>query len=966
MKKILLGIGLGVLCLFNSYGQDALRHCAADHVYQEQMKNPKIKEARQMIEDRTQQFMQRGGVSSRSGVLSIPVIVHVIYSNSQENISNAQIQSQIDVLNEDFRALNSDISGTPSEFPTADMEIEFVLSQVTRKSSARTSWGTNDDMKKLSQGGVDPIDPANNINMWVCNIGGGILGYAQFPGGPASTDGVVMSPQYFGSSDKGTGFYLSAPFDKGRTTTHEVGHYLNLRHIWGDGNCSADDFVSDTPTAAAANYGCPSYPSKSCTNNGGFTSDMFMNYMDYVDDDCMFMFSPGQKARVDAIFEPGGAREGLGTTTGGCTLPAPTGVSASNVQDNSFDVSWSAVTDAVSYDVSVDGSVSNTTGTSISISGLTAGTTYAVSVRANCASGSGAYSSAISVTTTGSNCKTGASLTLVTDNYGSETSWTLTKDGSQVASGSGYSNNTTYNADLDYGPGSYVFTINDSYGDGICCSYGNGSYTIEDGGGSVIASGGDFGSSEQQSWCLEGSAPDTQAPTAPGSLSSSGITETSIDLSWSASSDNVGVTGYDVYVDGSLDGSTASTSYTVSGLTASTTYTLSVRAKDAAGNESSPSSISETTAAPPGLSCATTESAPYSESFENTLGSWSNASGDDFDWALRSGGTPSSNTGPSSASDGSYYVYVESSSPNYSNKTAILEGPCFDLSGATNPTLAFKYHMYGASGMGGLVLQATTDDNSWSTIWSESGNQGNSWLDASVDMSSFNGGSVKTRFVGTTGTTWQGDMAIDDLSLTDGTTGGGNTTVTLTIVLDNYPEETSWSIVQGGSTIASGGTYGSQPDGSTVVEDIDLADGCYDFVINDAYGDGICCAYGNGSYSLTSGGSTLASGGSFGSSESTNFCVGTGRSGFVDTRNHSEFRGVFDAYPNPVTDVLNINILDIKATSYSIHDLSGKQLLHGQIIDKHAEVSMESLPRGFYLLKVMNSKGDFTKKIVKQ
>lgn len=242
------------------------------------------------------------------GAISIPVYVHVIYNNAQENISDAQINSQIAVLNKDFRKTNGDASGIPSEFAglAADSEINFTLAGITRTASTKTSWGTNDAMKKSTQGGVDPITPETHMNVWVCNIGGGILGYAQFPGGSASTDGVVFSPQYCGSSDYDTqgNFYLDAPFDKGRTATHEVGHYLNLRHIWGDGRCRQDDFVADTPSSDGPNYGCPGYPTVNCKS-----TDMTMNYMDYTDDACMTMFSEGQKTRMRSIFATGGARE---------------------------------------------------------------------------------------------------------------------------------------------------------------------------------------------------------------------------------------------------------------------------------------------------------------------------------------------------------------------------------------------------------------------------------------------------------------------------------------------------------------------------------------------------------------------------------------------------------------------------------------------------------------------------------
>lgn len=604
MLKRLLITFMALCCVYATYAQTGpIRLCPAHEILEKQNQHTKIAQKRELIEQHTRAFIEKrrkGEAQARTGVLTIPVIVHVIYNTSQENISDAQVQSQIDVLNEDFRMLNSDVSGVPAEFTAADVMIQFSLSYVTRKNSSRTSWGTNDDMKKSSQGGVDPVDPANNLNMWVCNIGGGILGYAQFPGGPASTDGVVMSPQYFGSSDKepaGENFYLSAPFDKGRTATHEVGHYLNLRHIWGDGNCNADDFVADTPTAGAANYGCPSYPSKSCNNNGGFTSDMFMNYMDYVDDACMFMFTAGQKARIDAIFEPGGAREGLGSSTGGCSLAAPSSLASSNIGDTGFTLSWGSVSGAVSYDVSVGGSVTTVSGTSTTISGLTEGTSYACKVRANCDSGSGAYSSEITVTTTGSNCVAGpVTLTLVLDNYPAETSWSLTSGGSTVASGSGYSTKGgTVTETFNAGAGAYTFTINDTYGDGICCSYGNGSYTLRDANNNVIASGGSFGSTESVNYCTEGSTADTQAPSTPGSVAASGVTQTSATISWTASSDNVGVTGYDVYVNGTLNGSTTSTSRTITGLTASTSYSVSVKAKDAAGNESAAGSVSFTT-----------------------------------------------------------------------------------------------------------------------------------------------------------------------------------------------------------------------------------------------------------------------------------------------------------------------------------------------------------------------------------
>ncbi len=277
------------------------RKCYSAEMLEKQLsENPEMAKKLVEIEEKSRNFSEND-LKAPNGTIGIPVIVHVIYRTNRQNISNAQIQSQIDVLNKDFTATNSDVSQVPNEFAgrVANANFRFTLQQVTRKQSSRRSWGTRNRMKFASRGGVDAIDPSRNLNIWVCNIGGGILGYAQFPGGNPATDGVVVSPQYFG--DRG---FVSAPFDEGRTATHEVGHWLNLRHIWGDGNCSRDDFVSDTPVSSAPNYGCPRYPTVRCGSN-----DMTMNYMDYVDDRCMYMFSNGQKNRMRALFSSGGARE---------------------------------------------------------------------------------------------------------------------------------------------------------------------------------------------------------------------------------------------------------------------------------------------------------------------------------------------------------------------------------------------------------------------------------------------------------------------------------------------------------------------------------------------------------------------------------------------------------------------------------------------------------------------------------
>ena len=231
------------------------------------------------------------------GNINIPVYVHIVLPNAND-VSNSQIQSQINVLNDDFSSTNTNLlpSGATDFINDATTTgVSFSLAQTFRYNNSTSSWGTNDSVKST----YPPITPETHLNIWVCNIGGGILGYAQFPGGSSSTDGVVL----LHSSLPGGS---AAPYNLGRTATHEVGHYLNLRHIWGDGRCKQDDFVADTPSSNGANYGCPSFPTVNCN-----TTDMTMNYMDYTDDACMYMFTDGQRNRMRAIFASGGARAAM-------------------------------------------------------------------------------------------------------------------------------------------------------------------------------------------------------------------------------------------------------------------------------------------------------------------------------------------------------------------------------------------------------------------------------------------------------------------------------------------------------------------------------------------------------------------------------------------------------------------------------------------------------------------------------
>jgi len=575
---------LALLCC--AINLNAQRNCGSMEILHEQLqKDPKMQSKMDAIEKRTQNYIN-SPIKAVIGTVTIPVVVHVVYNGSTQNISDAQIASQMIVLNDDFRRLNSDANNTWSQ--AADTEIEFCMATVdpngnpttgiTRTSTSVSGFGTNDAVKSASSGGVNAWPASDYMNIWICDIGGGILGYAQFPGGAPSTDGVVCDYRYYGTMGTAT-----APFNLGRTMTHEVGHYLNLRHIWGDGNCNADDFVADTPTSDAANYGCAS-GHVSCSS-----TDMVQNYMDYSDDACMNLFTSGQKSRMRAIFDTGGARASLLNSTACGTAPPP-----------------SSCTDGVQ----------NGQETGVDCGGP------------NCAPCPCAG--------------TNIDIIITFDNYPEETSWVLTNSaGATVGSGGTYdsqADGSTITINGCLGNDCYDFTISDVYGDGICCSYGNGSYSVV-AGGSTVASGGSFGANETTNFCLGGSNPTC----------------------------NDGVQN---------------------------------------GNET-------------GVDCGGSNCAPCSS-------------------------------------------------------------------------------------------------------------------------------------------------------------GCSQTEVDINFVFDNYPEETSWTITNSaGTTVASGGTYASQADGSSLTITECLANGCYDFTLNDSYGDGICCSVGNGSYSVVVNGSVVASGGEFTTVETTNFCIGS-------------------------------------------------------------------------------------------
>ena len=424
------------------------RTCGSMDVLEAQLEeDPKRAVKMEQIEDHLRD-LELSGSREVNGVVAIPVVVHVLYNTTSENISDAQILSQITVLNDDFRRTNSDADETWSQ--AADSEIEFCMASsdpegnatngIVRTATSVSAFGTNDAMKSSSSGGADAWPAGDYLNVWVCDISGGILGYAQFPGGAASTDGIVIDYQYFGTI--GT---ASAPFDLGRTATHEVGHWLNLRHIWGDGNCNADDFVTDTPSSDGANYGCAT-GHVSCQ-----TTDMIENYMDYSDDGCMNLYTAGQKNRMRALFESGGYRSSL-LNSSGCGPVTP---------------------------ATCDDGIQNGDETGVDCGG------------ADCAP---CTCDGVDVT-----------VTVNFDNYPEETSWEISSGNTTVFNGGTYPNapdGSTSSFSQCLADGCYTFTMSDSYGDGLCCSYGTGSYTVSDESDNILASGASFGGSESTDFCV--------------------------------------------------------------------------------------------------------------------------------------------------------------------------------------------------------------------------------------------------------------------------------------------------------------------------------------------------------------------------------------------------------------------------------------------------------------------------------
>ncbi|MCD8413852.1 GEVED domain-containing protein [Tenacibaculum dicentrarchi] len=558
-------ITLALLCLIftgATFAQQKRTCYAMDDLAERQIKDPTLKKRMTTIEQFTQKSLKRmqNQQSKQVGeIITLPVVVHILYTNATNNISTAQIESQLAVLNADFRRTNADRTNKWAQ--AADSQIEFKLATIdpngnattgiTRTQVSKSTWLTgNNAMKKLSEGGVNPWDTSEYLNMWIVDnitrpTGGTILGYAQFPGGSAATDGVVMADEYFGTI--GT---AKAPFDGGRTTTHEVGHFLNLRHIWGDGPCGSDDFVSDTPESDAANYGC-----KSAHTSCG-SLDMVENYMDYSDDSCMNLFTSGQKDRMRTVLGVGGSRHALATSDKfGEVVVVPVSYCVSKGKN---------ITDESIQKVTL-GAINNT-------STLDTGYTDYTSISTDLTKGE---SNIITITPKWSG-------TVYKEGYGVWIDYN--KDGDFDDAGENVftkapSKETTVTGTFT----APLSAINGATRMRVVLKYNKTPKACET---SI-----EYGEVEDYTVVIgEGNA-DTTAPTVPANLAVSNVDKTSVTLNWSAATDNVAVTGYNVYQGATKLGTTTNISTDITGLSPATSYTFSVKAIDAVENESEASNV---------------------------------------------------------------------------------------------------------------------------------------------------------------------------------------------------------------------------------------------------------------------------------------------------------------------------------------------------------------------------------------
>jgi predicted Zn-dependent protease len=369
MKKIVIALS----CMFSFiWGLTAqqLEQCGTMHNHFELGKNnPNVHLQRLEIEKRADEWRKQhmGDKMQDSALITIPVVFHVVYNTAAQNIHDSIVYSQLDVLNNDYRRTNADTVNTRAVFDSiaVDTRIEFCLANVdpqgnfttgiNRVQTSTTSFATSpldNAVKSTSAGGVDPWPTDQYFNIWICDmyfLGNPlVLGYAQFPGEDSITDGVVLTYQHTGYRPWDAS---ASPANLGRTASHEVGHWLGLRHIWGDGDCDSIDYVYDTPNAVAASQQICTLTNNTCDDssdpywNGFDPPDMLENYMDYSTDACMNMFSQGQSDRMWSFINTARASLLTSTKCDGAVGLEENSAAASmvvypNPSNNQFTIEW--------------------------------------------------------------------------------------------------------------------------------------------------------------------------------------------------------------------------------------------------------------------------------------------------------------------------------------------------------------------------------------------------------------------------------------------------------------------------------------------------------------------------------------------------------------------------------------------------------------------------------------------------
>ena len=505
--------------------------------------------------------------------------------------------------------------------------------------------------------------------------------------------------------------------------------------------------------------------------------------------------------------------------------------------------------------------------------------------------------------------------------------------------------------------------------------------------------------------------PDTTAPVI--SLVGASI----INLNVGDSYTDQGATATD-NIDGNLTSSivvSGSVNTNVSG-----NYTLTYNVSDAAGNAATPvSRVVNVNEVANGCSGGIS-TFPYSEGFENGIGSWTQSSADDLNWTVDANGTPSSNTGPSSAIQGSNYIFVEASGngTGYPNKRAIITSPCFDLSSVTEANFIFKYHMFGSTDGGSVTLEVSNDEGAtWISLWNQTGNQGNQWLTVNIDLAAYIGSGIQLRFNRITGGTWQADVAIDDIGLNDGGTtpvdcdtlnfndytlnsfstqdsngansiGNGGTSLTLTnntwkyidfpyTVTVNTVIELEFSSTSEGEIHGIGFEndnsltssfyfkfYGTQNYGITNFDNYTSGTTTYVITVGDSY-TGVMdrLVFINDNDAGSGNNSTFANVKIYETScpSSRGEVVFGERVDILGNEDENTFN--IKMYPNPVRDVLHVETTGIENASYRIVNMLGQTVLRGSYIN---QIEVGTLNSGMYFLEVNTGKKSVSQKFIKK